>query len=290
MMLAAIVLATILLILFLEQRQNRQKQGLVKRRAERHLGVYSHVSVHSSSSKVARHLSQWVAKHVQLIPAISSIGMSYLCWNGFHLWWVSVLVVPVVYRGVALIQSHKLKQLKIEAIEAHLPEAVDVFARAIAAGVPMERSIRSVANAFDGHLGDEFNKLHDAIVLGVPFQQALSDSSARVDSESYRYFTAILSLNAETGGPLVEVLTNLSHSLREKHKLNKKVLALTAEPRTAARVVTGIPIVLLTMQFFKQPEQLEFLLQNEAGQQILLYAVVSIISGLLIIKRLTKVG
>ncbi len=97
-------------------------------------------------------------------------------------------------------------------------------------------------------------------------------------------------MNAETGGPLVEVLNNLSVGLREKQKLDKKVMVLTAEPRMAARVVTGIPIALLTLQFVKQPEQIDFLLNDPTGQQVMLYALTSIVIGLFVIQRLTKIG
>jgi tight adherence protein B len=98
-----------------------------------------------------------------------------------------------------------------------------------------------------------------------------------------------LSLNSETGGPVVEIMNNLGASLREKNKIEKKMLALTAEPRISARIVTGIPVVLIVMQMLKSPEQIRFLLNDPSGKGVLMYAAISILLGLIWIKRLTKV-
>ncbi len=223
------------------------------------------------------------------VPTLAGVVATYFVSGATH-YLIGLIAGVAIFLFTRKAYQAREAQKRLEQIEHDLPQAINVFARAISAGVPIERAILSVKNAFDGPLGQEFERMHDALLLGVPFQQALNDSAKRVDSGNFQYFTAILSLNAETGGPLVEVLTNLSVGLREKQKLDKKVLVLTAEPRMAARVVTGIPIALLGMQFVKQPEQLEFLINHPTGQQVALYALVSISAGLLIIRRLTKVG
>ncbi len=47
-------------------------------------------------------------------------------------------------------------QKRLENIEHELPQAIDVFARAISAGVPVERALLSVKHAFTSPLGGEF--------------------------------------------------------------------------------------------------------------------------------------
>lgn len=267
------------------------QKGRVISRANRCLGIYSQRN-QKQKTRSNSQIKQWLRQLRQVflpLPSAASLIVSYFLSGATH------IALGLVAGACVFLLTRKLflakeAQKRLDQIEHELPQAIDVFSRAISAGVPIERSILSVKKAFDSPLGDEFERIHDALNLGVPFQQALTDASRRVDSGGFQYFTAILSLNAETGGPLVEVLNNLSIGLREKQKLDKKVLTLTAEPRMAARVVTGIPIALLAMQFVKQPEQLDFLFNDPSGQQVTLYAFTSIALGLFVIQRLTKIG
>lgn len=234
----------------------------------------------------------WQNIKVQLTMPVLMVagGAAFMLYNMFAQLLLAILGACLAAFIAAKMFAAHLARKECQLLEAQLPDAIEVFARSIAAGVPLQRAVLSVSEAFDGVLSREFRTIYDSLLLGVPFQQAFNDSAQRVDSEAFGYFTAILSLNSETGGPLVEALTNLGSSLREKSKIEHKVQALTAEPRVAARVVTGIPVVLLSMQYVKQPKQIDFLLHDPDGQMVLAYALVSILIGLLWINRLTKVS
>ncbi|MEZ9232449.1 type II secretion system F family protein [Vibrio amylolyticus] len=290
-MIVIFALGLIVLFLIMTERANAVQRNKVIARANRYLGTYSlrNQKQLAKSNRGVRLWSDKLRRYLLPLPSVAALAVTYFVSGATH------IILGLLLGAGAFLLTSKLylsreAQKRLENIEHELPQAIDVFARAISAGVPVERAILSVKHAFNSPLGDEFERIHDALILGVPFQQALTDASRRVESGGFQYFTAILSLNAETGGPLVEVLNNLSVGLREKQKLDKKVMVLTAEPRMAARVVTGIPIALLTLQFVKQPEQIDFLLNDPTGQQVMLYALTSIVIGLFVIQRLTKIG
>ena len=221
-----------------------------------------------------------------LIATAGGAGISYKVQLALPLAVLLTIIISLLVLWLAIKQQQKLAQ---QQFSNKLPDVIEVFSRAVQAGVPVQRAILNVSDSFDGLVSSEFRKVYDALVIGIPFQQALLDSSKRVNNPSYHYFTAILGLNAETGGALVETLQHLSGSLREKSKVEKKMLALTAEPRMSARIVSAIPILLLTFQFVKNPQQIEFLINDTTGQKIISYALVSIVVGLLCLKRLTRI-
>jgi len=290
---AAIVFVIIAFAAWFERKQKRLL--MLRTQAKRTLSIHYQgeraLAKLSNSSQSRFGLKLQQAKSRFTLPVlVIGVAAAALCYKMFANVLLAFIAGAVVAAVVSqLIIVHQAKKA-LQQLEYQLPDAIEVFARAIAAGVPLNRSVLSVSESFDGQLGSEFRKIYDALLLGVPFQQAFSDAADRVESEAFGYFTAVLSLNTETGGPLVDALSNLGSSLREKGKIHQKVMALTAEPRVAARVVTAIPVVLLSMQFVKQPEQIDFLLKDPNGQSVLAYAVISMALGLLWINRLTKVS
>ncbi|SON49954.1 type II secretion system F family protein [Vibrio tapetis] len=294
---AVYVLAFVVCIAVIVAKLERKQKRLATLRSQakrvlsiHYQGDFAFAKLSASSMSGFELQLQSVKSRITLPVMVVGIGAGALCYKMSAsivlTFGVAVVVMALTSK---LIIAHQAKKA-LQQLEAQLPDAIEVFARAIAAGVPLNRSVLSVSESFEGALGSEFRKIYDALLLGVSFQQAFSDAADRVDSEAFGYFTAVLSLNTETGGPLVDALSNLGASLREKSKIHQKVLALTAEPRVAARVVTAIPIVLLSMQFVKQPEQIDFLLNDPSGQSVLAYAVVSMALGLIWINRLTKVS
>ncbi|CCN50446.1 membrane hypothetical protein [Vibrio nigripulchritudo MADA3029] len=276
-------------VITLEHRQKRL--SVFKKRIASHLDIYSR-SVRTGEGNKVTLLGRVYQDFQVRLTARVLIPSGLVGFFAHKLYGYAPLTFITSVIGIYIVStvlSRQEAKKQILELEDRLPDAIEVFARAVSAGVPINRAVLSVGHAFEGLLGREFRRIYDALILGVPFQQAFEDSSKRVDSDSFGYFTAILCLNSETGGPLVEALNNLSQGLREKTKADRKMLALTAEPRISARIVTGIPVVLLSLQFAKQPDQVEFLFKDPSGQKILIYAVVSIIAGLFWIKRLARI-
>lgn len=72
-------------------------------------------------------------------------------------------------------------------------------------------------------------------------------------SEDIRMFVVSLSVQAETGGNLAEVLQNLSEVIRERASLYLKVRALSSEGRMTGWMLTALPILTFVGLFAFNP-------------------------------------
>jgi tight adherence protein B len=131
--------------------------------------------------------------------------------------------------------------------ELKLPEALDVANRSLAAGHPLPAAISLVAREMPDPIGTEFGLLSDELTYGVTLDDALVNLANRVGVEDLNLLAISLSVQAGTGGNLVEILQNLSKTLRDRYMLKAKVKAISSEGRITAIFMSGYPFLLYAM-------------------------------------------
>ncbi|WP_434730350.1 type II secretion system F family protein [Rhizobium binae] len=150
------------------------------------------------------------------------------------------LLIPalVVWRA----RARRMKKFELK-----LPEALDVATRSLAAGHPLPAAISLVAREMPDPIGTEFGLLSDELTYGVTLDDALVNLADRVGVEDLNLLAISLSVQAGTGGNLVEILQNLSKTLRDRTMLRAKVRAISSEGRITAIFMSVYPFLLYAM-------------------------------------------
>ncbi|TAT73693.1 type II secretion system F family protein (plasmid) [Rhizobium ruizarguesonis] len=136
---------------------------------------------------------------------------------------------------------------RMRKFEQKLPEALDVANRSLAAGHPLPAAISLVAREMPDPIGTEFGILTDELTYGVTLDDALVNLADRVGVEDLNLLAISLSVQAGTGGNLVEILQNLSKTLRDRTLLRAKVRAISSEGRITAIFMSMYPFLLYVM-------------------------------------------
>ncbi|MBB2821898.1 pilus assembly protein TadB [Rhizobium phaseoli] len=136
---------------------------------------------------------------------------------------------------------------RMKTFELKLPEALDVANRSLAAGHPLPAAIALVAREMPDPIGTEFGLLTDELTYGVTLDNALVNLADRVGVEDLNLLAISLSVQAGTGGNLVEILQNLSKTLRDRSMLRAKVRAISSEGRITAIFMSVYPFLLYAM-------------------------------------------
>ncbi|MBZ9792418.1 type II secretion system F family protein [Rhizobium sp. 3T7] len=141
----------------------------------------------------------------------------------------------------------RARATRMRKFELKLPEALDVANRSLAAGHPLPAAIALVAREMPDPIGTEFGLLSDELTYGVALDDALINLSNRVGVEDLNLLAISLSVQAGTGGNLVEILQNLSKTLRDRTMLKAKVKAISSEGRITAIFMSIYPFLLYAM-------------------------------------------
>ncbi|MFP5297946.1 MAG: type II secretion system F family protein [Actinomycetota bacterium] len=103
-------------------------------------------------------------------------------------------------------------------IARDLPEALDLLAISVEAGLGLEQAFGVVTENLTGPLGDEFMRLLREIELGVPRRQALNQLRERTDVSELSAFVVALIQADQVGAPIADVLRVQAEQVRLKRR------------------------------------------------------------------------
>jgi tight adherence protein B len=248
---------------------------------------------------------QWVGVLRRLQRCIDQANLKYRASEVFSLalilflllYFVLGLVVPILalrlliagvigFLPISFILWKRNKRLK--AFETQLPDAIDLFNRAMKAGHNIHAGLETIASETSDPARMEFRKVVEEMKLGLQVDQALHNLGGRVPLVDLKFFIIGLILQRQTGANMVDVLENLSLLVRERLNLMAKMKAHTAQQRFSAALLCALPVVFAIGLWFLKPEYLVLLYTDPIGSKFLTYAIVSEIIGILVIRQIAN--
>lgn len=199
-------------------------------------------------------------------------------------------VVGVLASLIPLVLIRRGATQRSQALSLQLPDGLDLIARTLRAGHAFADALRISANELPLPLSHEFGIVAEESRLGRDPRESLTDLIARNPTNfDLRLFVSSILLQRETGGNLIEMLDNLSKTIRERLIFEEKVEALTAEVRFSAGILTAMPFLVAFAIMMIRPEYMSPLLETGMGRAILTAASISLTTGAIIMRRLSQV-
>lgn len=297
----AVFAALTLYLLVLADRQRRRHQARLRRArsdapktlAKTRRKVPEKRDQHSFFARLERHLAQ-TSLRLTLVELLVQFSLSVLglyattvLIMGMH----PLLALPVALAVPSLAATLLLRVAKTRhraAFTAHLPEALDIFARGLRAGRPISDSLGIVVNTAKGPVQKEFKRCHDEICMGTTLADSLARLEARIPTPEVSFFSVATSLQAETGGNMIETMESLATQLRERRKLRKKARALSSEARASALILASLPFAVALVIALLNAAYLEPLYADARGRVMAAAAIASIGLGVFMMAQMGK--
>jgi tight adherence protein B len=173
-------------------------------------------------------------------------------------------------------------------LHAQIPDVLAMVVRAVRAGIPVVEAVRAVAREVPSPTREEFSTLSAQVAVGMPLDAALWALVHRSGVPEYSFFAVALTLQAQTGGSLAETLDNLADIVRKRIAIRARGLALAAEARTSAAVLTGVPICTGIGLAVLNPDYMSIMFNDPRGHRLLAAAAGTLLLGTLSIRMLIK--
>jgi tight adherence protein B len=202
-----------------------------------------------------------------------------------------IAVILGVIAG-ALLPSVVLKVLKARRkyrLEDQLVDGIQTLSSGVRAGLNLIQAMDLLAKNGVRPVSEEFAHLLREYEYGVPVERAMLNAADRIGSSNYRLLFSALLTHRERGGDLGETLDRIADSIREIHRLEKRIETLTAPGRTAARWMGAMPIVILIMMRFIDRPGVSMLFTEDIGKLILAVIVLLNVVGFLWIRKIVSI-
>lgn len=170
------------------------------------------------------------------------------------------------------------------------PDALNLMASSLRAGHPLVAAIDIVTGEMPKPISDVFETTKRDLSLGVDTKDAFfSMIKAMPMSLDLRFFITAVLIQKEVGGNLAELLDSLSETIRERFKLIGQLRVQTAQTRLSGMIVGVVPILVLLIVFFMNPEYIKPLFNSKDGQLALCAAIGLTIAGFVTIKKISNI-
>ena len=199
------------------------------------------------------------------------------------------IIAAVVAGSFPLMVISRMLTRRLALFSEQLPEALDLIRAALQAGHGFVSALQVVAQEFPDPISWEFSEVAEEVRLGLPMRDALYHLMERVDDPNLPILVVGVLITQEVGGNLAEVLNNTTYTIRERFKLLREVRVMTAQGRLSGLVLTALPFLVGGALFVLNPLYFGVMLERSAGHFMLAYALLSILLGHFVIRRIIQI-
>ncbi|MFN3218350.1 MAG: type II secretion system F family protein [Acidimicrobiales bacterium] len=175
-----------------------------------------------------------------------------------------------------------------KAFSDDLPETLQLLAGSLRGGQSMLQAIQTVADEADEPTASEFQRLITEARLGRDLAVSFRDLSRRMDSKDFDWVVTAIEIHREVGGDLSSILDRVGNTIRARNQVLGQVKALSAEGRMSGLLLFMLPPGMLAAISALNPEYLQEMIGETAGQIMLAVAMVLLGAGGLWLKKLSK--
>ncbi|MDB5490402.1 MAG: bacterial type secretion system domain protein [Micavibrio sp.] len=199
---------------------------------------------------------------------------------------VTFLVTFVGFIGLPrYVLRWKIKRRQKKFLE-DFADALEAMVRLLKAGMPVGEAIAMASREFEGPIGEEMSRIYDAQKIGVSLAEATLEAARRMPLTEMQMFATGISIQAQTGSSLSEVLTNLARVIRARYRLKRKVQALSSEAKASAMIIGSLPFLIGSGLYFINGQYMSVLFNTPNGQAWLIGSAVWMTLGCLIMKAM----
>jgi len=164
-----------------------------------------------------------------------------------------VIFAAFIGIGLPLILINRLADKRMAKFEEQFPIALDILVRGLRAGHPVTSALELLVSEVPDPIGSEFGIVVAEMNYGYDLRGALTNLSNRVRTQDIQMFVVSVSIQAETGGSLAEILEGLSRVIRDRAHMALKVRALSSEGKMTGTILSSLPLVTFAFVFVTQP-------------------------------------
>jgi len=182
-----------------------------------------------------------------------------------------------------------MRTTRLTKFEEHLPEALDLMSRAVRSGLSFTAGLELVGKECSEPIAGEFRTTFEEQNLGLSLRDTFINLTERVPLVDVRLLVTALLIQRDTGGNLVEVLNELSRVIRERFKIHREVRVKTAAGKLTAAFLVALPLIMIIMLNFVNPNYVGILFHDPMGQTFLIIAAMMQVVGSLILWKIVNV-
>ncbi|MEH6475789.1 MAG: type II secretion system F family protein [Sneathiella sp.] len=220
------------------------------------------------------------------VCACSIVCLGFVFPSYISVIWFLLILLSATWTALWVVRY--LNRRRINQISEQLPETIDIIIRGARLGKSVSQNLAIVGEEMPAPIGIAFQKLADQLNVGMDLEGSFATIRDISKIKEMQFLSTTLALQKKFGGEYAEILENLNRLIRDRRAHALKTKALTAEARLSAKIISAVTVILIGFLAVTNDTQIAFLLNDHAGQHLLLYCLVSNAIGFIAVSLLLK--
>ena len=176
-----------------------------------------------------------------------------------------LMAISVVF-GLPNLLLSRMRTRRIKKFIDALPAALDIIVRGVRAGLPVNDTLRIIANEAQEPVRSEFRRVIEQQALGISVPEALQKMAQRVPATETNFFAIVIEIQSKAGGNLSEAVANLSKTVRDRKKMRAKIGAMSMEALASAAIIGAVPFLVSGALYVTSPQYMSLLFTTSHGR------------------------
>jgi tight adherence protein B len=152
-------------------------------------------------------------------------------------------MLPKMYVGMQ-------KKKRYHKFNDQLADMLNLMVNGLRAGYSTMQSMEAVSKEMPAPISVEMRRVVQEMQLGVPMESALDNLFRRVPSGDLDLVITAINVQREVGGNLAEILSTISHTIRERVRIKGEVRVLSSQAVYSGRFLSLLPVLLSIALYF----------------------------------------
>ncbi|MCK4859358.1 MAG: type II secretion system F family protein [Candidatus Omnitrophica bacterium] len=242
--------------------------------------------------KTSEHLEQMFIKFPSHIvshiiffsPFILGIA-GFLLSNNFFIALISAafgLILPTLI-------IKRFQRRRSEKFESQLADGLASLSSSLRGGLSFLQAVEVLVQELPPPISQEFKLVLAENKLGVPLEKSLEKLAHKMNSEALTLTVRAVLIVRQSGGDLPAVFFQIVNTIKERNKLEQRIKTLTSQGRMQGMLMGFLPVIFAVIVFSANPSLIQIMLEEPIGQIMLIYALISEIIGIILIKRVCQI-
>ena len=182
-----------------------------------------------------------------------------------------------------------LKAQRLKKFNDQLGDTINLLVNGIRSGYSMPQAMETVGRDMPPPISEEFRRVTLEIGLGIALEDSLQHMLRRVNSGDLDLMITAINVAYEVGGNLAEILDIISHTIRERVRIQGEIKTLTAQGQITGYVLSGLPFALTGILYALNREYMGRMFTTTCGWIMAGVAILIIALGFFAMQKITKI-
>lgn len=223
-----------------------------------------------------------------LCPLLCAVGFGMLG-HRFGSLIVGGLLGIAIGFVIPSIMLKKMMVMRKAKFSTQISDGLMILSSCLKGGLSLLQSIEVLVEEMPVPINQEFGLLLRENKMGMSLEESFEKLNRRMPSEELNLLTTAILVARETGGDITLLFTTLINTIRAKLKITDQVKTLSLQGRIQGVVMSLLPIGFAISVYSFNPHYFDIMLTSPTGRMLLVYAIVSEIIGVFLIRMFSKV-